>query len=165
MFILQLHLTLLSIDIPVPCFPPEKCSSCQCKGYFESQAGDQNIALVTKDGNKAETDIKLWFDVYFLTVIFVQYRSVWFKIYTIFLQNCEFVTKPTVVNYITSGFWPGDPQNMSYLISADLLRFWYLTKHNMPGTSMNKFIETLETLSYGLKPVKCNQYFSLPLII
>jgi hypothetical protein len=46
-----------------------------------------------------------------------------------------------------------NPQNMSYLISADLLRFWYLTKHNMPGTSMDKFIETLETLFDGQKPV------------
>lgn len=75
-------------------------------------------------------------------------------------KNCKIETKSSIINYITSGFWPGDPQNMSYLISADLLRFWYLTKHNMPGTSMNKFIETLETLFDGQKPVKCLKHFS-----
>jgi len=68
-------------------------------------------------------------------------------------KNCKIETKASIIDYITSGFWPGDPQNMSYLISADLLRYWYLTKHNMPGTSMNKFIETLETLFDGQKPV------------
>jgi hypothetical protein len=74
-------------------------------------------------------------------------------------KNCKIETKSSIIDYITSGFWPGDPQNMSYLISADLLRFWYLTKHNMPGTSMNKFIETLETLFEGQKPVIYLKHF------
>ncbi len=75
-------------------------------------------------------------------------------------KNCKKeTTSISIIDYITSGFWPGDPQNMFYLISADLLRFWYLTKHNMPGTSMNKFLKTLESLFDGQKPVKCLKHF------
>lgn len=56
-------------------------------------------------------------------------------------------------DYISSGFWPGNPSNITYLFSEDLLRFWYVIKHNTPGTSLNKFLETLETLSDDCKLV------------
>lgn len=70
--------------------------------------------------------------------------------------TCEFCgtdLEAVTTDYISSGFWPGNPSNVTYLFSEDLLRFWFLTKHNTPGTSLNKFLETLENLSDEYKPV------------
>ena len=57
----------------------------------------------------------------------------------------------TFRNYNSSGFWPGTQNKISYLFSAEMLKLWYLMKHNSPSTSERKFIEALQIMAEGSK--------------
>lgn len=48
---------------------------------------------------------------------------------------------------IRSGWMPGKPNDFRYFFSTDLLSLWFHLKHNTPGTSESKFVETLSELS------------------
>lgn len=60
---------------------------------------------------------------------------------------CGCTEKASLADYISSGFWPGTPRNITYLFSTELLIRWYLLKHDIPSTSTGKFITTLQNFA------------------
>ena len=65
--------------------------------------------------------------------------------------NCKFYREATAIDYIKSDYWPGSLGSTSYLFDSSLLRLLFHLKHKTPGTSVNKFCETLNEIStdYG----------------
>ena len=49
---LYLTMYLFSLDVPVPCFTPSSCSTCQSLGEIALVAGSRNVIVVNKDGKK-----------------------------------------------------------------------------------------------------------------
>jgi len=48
---------------------------------------------------------------------------------------------------VRSQFWPGAPENSPYLFDEDVLALWFHLRNKCPGTSLSKFLETLECMS------------------
>lgn len=63
-------------------------------------------------------------------------------------ESCNNRTEPTIEDYIGSGFWPGSPNRFTILFHQDVLEFWYHLRFLTPGTSEQKFLECLCTLSF-----------------
>lgn len=72
---------------------------------------------------------------------------------------CSKTVEASAEQYAVSCFWPGNPgqQVPTYFFHTDLLRFWYFTKHEAPGTSEQKILEILGHVSR----VENRVYFSL----
>lgn len=62
--------------------------------------------------------------------------------------NCFKSDEACIEDYIVSGFRPGRADDCAfYLFEAELLNWWHYLQHKVPGTSGNKFLETLEDMS------------------
>ncbi|KAK4017668.1 hypothetical protein OUZ56_033360 [Daphnia magna] len=68
------------LHISILCFKPEKCSNCDGQEQLEILPGDENIAVVNKDGR---------FDL---------------KSAKFFCSYCKLVTKASIIDYICSGY-------------------------------------------------------------
>lgn len=62
-------------------------------------------------------------------------------------RSCDATRVATVEDYVAAGYFPGSPQRTNFFVSADLAEFWYNLKYLTPGTSEQKFIETLTAVS------------------
>lgn len=62
-------------------------------------------------------------------------------------SGCGKMNNPTFKDCISSGFWPGSPQRIGILYEQNLLKCWHFLRLLTPGTSEQKFIECLSTLS------------------
>ena len=55
--------------------------------------------------------------------------------------------EPLFNDFIFSGYWPGSATNTNYFFDEVLLKFWFHLRHKTPGTSEQKFVESLEEMS------------------
>lgn len=62
-------------------------------------------------------------------------------------KSCDTTRTATVEDYVAEGYIPGTPKRTNLFVSADLAEFWYNLKYLTPGTSEQKFIETLSAVS------------------
>ena len=46
----NLHFIYIIVDVPVPCFIKQQCSSCQVSGQMVAVAGAGEISVVTTEG-------------------------------------------------------------------------------------------------------------------
>lgn len=110
--------------------------------------GDSSLIVVTLEGNN------------FIYLIFLNSKSIVpshsrllgrFDVDSCSFKclSCSSVKEASKTDYFNIGFWSGSPEEgeSSYLFSCSLLKMWYYTKHNTPGTSEMKFIETIEDIS------------------
>lgn len=86
---------------------------------------------------------------------------------TFVCSNCNHAKDADASNYISSGLWPGDPLNISYLMDSSVYRFFYLLKHNIPSTSEMKVVQCLQEMSEGTgREVLFNlRYFIFPSLL
>jgi len=59
--------------------------------------------------------------------------------------------------FVQCGYWPGSPNDTSYLFHQDLFILWDALQKRMPGTSEGAFIRGLEDISF-LKGRVINQF-------
>ena len=50
---------------------------------------------------------------------------------------------------------PGNPKALNFLYAVEVLRLWYLIKHNLPCSSEKNVLECLEGLSEDTHRVRC----------
>ncbi len=76
-------------------------------------------------------------------------------------ESCNQTADATIEDYVSSGYWPGNLKNISCLYSVEMLRHWYLIKHNLPNSSEKKFLEGLERLNEGTRRMSCFLFFPI----
>jgi hypothetical protein len=69
--------------------------------------------------------------------------------------ECHAKVDATIHEYVQSNFMPGNPKALNFLYSVEVLRLWYLIKHNLPSSSEKKILECLEGLSEDTRRVRC----------
>jgi hypothetical protein len=73
-------------------------------------------------------------------------------------KSCDLIYPAAVEDYIASGYFPGSPKRTNFFISADLSEFWFHLKFLTPGTSEQKFLETLSAVSFKAGRVRLIKY-------
>ncbi|KAI9553717.1 hypothetical protein GHT06_021648 [Daphnia sinensis] len=111
-------------DIPVPCFSASfDCKKCKCLTAYTVTAGKKRVVIITKDGR---------FDLHF-----PQFNCV----------ECGEQQFANEADFVVSGWWPSLAKIGSYFVSTSLLEMWRHLKHQTPGTSERKFVQTLSEIS------------------
>jgi len=72
-------------------------------------------------------------------------------------KSCDSIYPAEIQDYIASGYFPGNPKRTNFFISSDLSEFWFHLKYLTPGTSEQKFLETLSAKSLKAGRVRLNQ--------
>ncbi len=69
--------------------------------------------------------------------------------------KCSSVREARLMDYVASGFWPGDCISLKYFFSKDLFIDWFHDQHLSIGKSQNKFIQRLQNVSneFGRVPI------------
>lgn len=62
-------------------------------------------------------------------------------------NGCGYSAEASKEDYVRSQFWPGAPENSPYLFEEEVLALWFNLRNKCPGTSLSKFLETLESMS------------------
>ncbi|KAI9562202.1 hypothetical protein GHT06_013167 [Daphnia sinensis] len=110
--------------IPVPCFSASfDCKKCKCLTAYTVTAGKKRVVIITKDGR---------FDLHF-----PQFNCV----------ECGEQQFANEADFVVSGWWPSLAKIGSYFVSTSLLEMWRHLKHQTPGTSERKFVQTLSEIS------------------
>ncbi|KZS05339.1 Uncharacterized protein APZ42_031501 [Daphnia magna] len=109
------------VAVPVSC--PVACWSCLNPETCRLIPGSSPCIIVTKDGR---------FDLY---------ESL-FK-----CKSCDTTRTATVEDNVAAGYIPGTPKRTNFFVSFDLAEILYNFKYLTPGTSEQKFIETLSAVS------------------
>lgn len=87
------------IDISILCFKPEKCSNCDGQEQLEILPGDENIAVVNKDGIFSKI-----IAIHFIHSFFLHLGRFDLKSAKFFCSYCKLVTKASIIDYICSGY-------------------------------------------------------------
>ena len=135
------------IDVPVPLHISSVCADYDAKGTINIISGSTCIAIVTKDGK-------------FFSFIFINRKGiVWLNIVYCWIgrfdlrhpifscSSCGNNQETTPEKYIESGYFLGTISFTSCYFSIELIEFWIILKHETPGTSLRKFVKTLELTS------------------
>ncbi len=83
------------------------------------------------------------------------------KSYVFSCLECHGKVDATIPKYIQSNFMPGNPKALNFLYAVEVLRLWYLIKHNLPCSSEKNVLECLEGLSEDTHRVRCFIMFSV----
>ena len=71
-----------------------------------------------------------------------------FNWFTVHCSSCTWSWSPaSISSVIQSGFWPGNPVNMSTFYDQKLFSLWDAFRKQMPGSSQTAFLSSLEDLS------------------
>ncbi|XP_045028462.1 uncharacterized protein LOC116923942 [Daphnia magna] len=120
---------IITKDICVPCFVHHKCCDISCHGSMSLIPNvTESIVVVTEQGR------------------FV------LKGATFVCDTCDSLTKPTIDDYVFSGFYPASlSETVTYLFSEEALLLCHHISHKYPGSSKNMYAHTLEEVSkeYG----------------
>lgn len=99
-----------SSGVPVPCFKPHQCTLCDSP-YLQIESGSRVVVVVTAEGR-------------------FEYKSSVFS-----CLGCHGKVDATIHDYLQSNLMPGNPQSLNFLYSVEVLRLWFLVKHNLPSSS------------------------------
>ncbi|XP_045023599.1 uncharacterized protein LOC123467994 [Daphnia magna] len=105
---------LVEKDVPVPCFKPHQCTLCGSPAVH-IESGSRVVIVVTSEGR-------------------FECKSSIFS-----CLECHAKVDATIHEYVQSNFMPGNPKALNFLYSVEVLRLWYLIKHNLPSSSEKKF--------------------------
>ena len=63
-------------------------------------------------------------------------------------QVCGMEKDPFVLeNIVLSGFWPHSPKNFKYVFKKDVFKLWDQFRKQMPGSSEQAFLNTLNSFT------------------
>lgn len=62
-------------------------------------------------------------------------------------NSCNSFVEATIEDYLAAQFWPAAASDATYFFDFDVLQLWQHLRNQCPGTSLRKFIESLEGIS------------------
>ena len=104
-----------SLDVPVACFTPSICSTCQSFGEIALVAGSRNVIVVSKGGKK-----RIGMLTELLKFNKFIFRSFWFEKCHVFCKKFNDRVDATTEDYMASQLWLGVTV-ISISISVDYL--------------------------------------------
>jgi hypothetical protein len=82
------------------------------------------------------------FPIYFLLTGRFDFNKPYYQ-----CENCGKDTRYSLSTIVEAGYWPGSPNDSSYLFHQDLFFLWDSLQKRMPGTSEAAFVRGLEDIS------------------
>ena len=70
----------------------------------------------------------------------------------------------TLETLLTSGYWPGSPVSINYLIKEEVFMLWDAFRKRMPGSSERAFLTSLCDVGYEYGRVRTFTYSTVHLI-
>jgi len=107
------------------------------------------------DGNRQETCNLFKIFEELLLIIFTGRFDLYEAVFK--CKCCDSIYPAATEDYIASGYFPGNPKRTNFFVSSDLSEFWLHLKYLTPGTSEQKFLETLSAVSLKAGRVRLNQ--------
>lgn len=133
----------------MPTYLPVKCENCNSFSRHARETGDNKLIVVTRDGrlfialDHPFASMLYSFNTCKINITVV--RNLNSTVYR--CTKCSHAREATFIDYILSGYFPGNINNGAYLFSRDPLDTWFHLKHLTPGTSLQKYIEVLVATS------------------